>query len=192
MKIREQLAEALAEARVDRQSNRISDVALLGKVSQNGRVYSESAMKDAARLYAGARVFLDHPTDREMKRRNGVRSVRDLVGRIQNPRFAGDRVRGDLDLLEAEPARSQILSLAEKAPDLVGMSHRARGEVREREDGTHVVESLDTVYAVELVTEPATVEGLTESSSGLDLGRLRSRGRPDVEEAHDSLFGPYS
>lgn len=177
--------EPLREARVDEQSGRISDVALLGRVSKNDRIYTEQAMKEAAQLYQGARVYLDHPTDRELKRRDGVRSVRDLVGRIQNPRHAGDRVRGDIDLIES-PDRDRILSLAQKAPELVGASHRARGEVCVRGDGTQVVESLETVHAIELVTEPATVSGLNEAAGGSSSGRRRDL---SLEEAHDELFG---
>lgn len=183
--------QALSEARVSRESNRISDVALLGRTSANGRVYTEQAMRDAARLYGGAKVFADHPTQKELRRRDGVRSVRDLIGKVSNPRFAGDRVRGDIHLLESEPMRSLVLSLAEQAPELAGMSHRARGEVRQMEDGTQEVRSLEEVFAVELVTEPATVSGLAESLN-LHRGRDRKRNEIDLEAAHDELFGPYS
>lgn len=186
--------QILEQARVDRRQSRIQDVALLGKVSRNNRVYSDQALREAAELYEGARFFLDHPTDTEMEERDGVRSVQDLAGRVVNARKVGEQVRGDLEILEREPTQSLVFALAEQMPQLVGNSHRARGSVRVDETGRQVVESLDHVFAVELVTEPATVGGLRESldlskeeedtmdPSELTVEQLRQE-RPDLVEA---------
>lgn len=185
----------LTEARVQRSEGRLNDLPLLGRVSKNGRIYTEKALRDAARLYDGARSFLDHPVEGELRDRDGVRSVRDLIGKIENPRVAGDRVRGDLVLLES-PHRDLVLSLAERAPELVGMSHRARGQVRQDEQGRQIVESLDKVFALELVTEPATVGGLQEALvEGRAQGGFRQGGSPyapispqEIWEANWKLF----
>lgn len=153
--------EFLREAAVD--GLLVQNVSLLGKVSKNGRTYSEQAMQDAVRLYDGARFYLDHPTSSELRARDGNRSVRDLAGRIRNPRQVGERVRGSIELLDREPTKSLVFALAEQMPEQAGLSHRARGEVRVNDAGQQVVETLSEVFAVELVTEPATVEGLFES-----------------------------
>ena len=154
--------EALAEATVDRDSNVIQNVTLLGKHSKNGRTYSDKALEDAVRLYENAPFFFDHPTDREMRDRKGTRSVLDLAGRIRNPRRVGDMVRGTIEILNVQPAKDLIFALAEQMPTAVGNSHRVLGRVK-REGDTEVVEGLDRVFAVELVTDPATTSGLFES-----------------------------
>lgn len=177
--LREQFptGEVLRESSVS--GNLVQGVSLLGKVSENGRLYTDAALEDAVDLYAGVQVFLDHPTSSELRDREGNRSVRDLVGRIRSPRVVAERVKGDVELLDREPTKSLVVALAEQMPDLVGMSHRARGEVRQTEDGGQMVTSLAEVFAVELVTEPATVSGLLES---LD----RTAGR--VEEVREELI----
>lgn len=169
------------EATARREDGRLEDVALLGRISENNRVYRDQALSDAARLYRGAPMYIDHPTAREMRDRDGVRSVRDLAGRIENPRVAGEQVRGDVALLDT-PVRDVVLDLAERMPQLVGFSHRARGEVRVDEDGTQVVESLDHVYGVELVSEPASTSGLFEAlRESRGGGRIR-RPRRSLDE----------
>ena len=160
---RETLAqgEPLREAHVE--GDVIQNVALLGSVSLNNRIYTEQALKDAARLYNGASVFIDHPTESEMRDRGGVRSVTDLAGQVLRARIVGEQVRGDIQIMDREPTKSLFLAIAEQMPSIAGMSHRARGTVEVGEDGTETVTSLDRVFAVELVAEPATVAGLFES-----------------------------
>ncbi len=167
----------------------IQNVALLGSVSLNNRVYTEQALKDAARLYNGAPVYIDHPTESEMRDRQGVRSVMDLAGRVIRARIAGEQVRGDIQVLDREPTKGLFLAIAEQMPGIAGMSHRARGVVEVDDDGKETVTSLDQVYAVELVAEPATVAGLFESISNEATERhhhpldLRSLG----EQSHISF-----
>ena len=141
----------------------IHNVALLGATSLNDRTYTTKAMQDAAELYSGAPVYVNHPTDSEMRERGGVRSVLDLAGRVLNARLVGTQVRGDIQVLEREPTQSLFLGIAQQMPEVAGMSHRARGTVEVDEHGHETVTSLDRVFAVELVAEPATVAGLFES-----------------------------
>lgn len=149
------------------QGNVIQDVKLLGKVSKNGRIYSEQALKDAARLYDGVAVYFDHPTESEDRDRGGNRSVRDLAGKVRRPRLVGEEVRGDLQLLELGDNRTSpaafFRAVAEQMPDAVGMSHSASGVLRPGDGDMDVVESLDAVLSHDLVTNPATTSGLFES-----------------------------
>lgn len=156
------LLEKLQPQQIDREAGIIKDVKLLGRVSRNGRRYADRALNDAARLYEGARVYLDHPTTSELRERQGVRSTRDLAGQVRNPRRVGDDIRGDIHLLAVEPARSLMLSVAETMPGVAGMSHRVIGKVRSTATEL-IVESLDEVKGLEFVTEPATAAGLFES-----------------------------
>lgn len=178
--------EILREASVDKGTNRLSNVILLGKVSANNRTYSDRAMNDAVRLYEGAGFYIDHPTKSELRDRQGVRSVYDLAGRISNPRRVGESVRGDIELLDRH--KMLIFALAEQMPSMVGCSHRAEGTLRQ-DNGTQVVESLDKVFGVELVTDPATVNGLFESiqhdeddMKTVTLEQLKKE-RPDLVKA---------
>lgn len=198
--------EVLAEARVDRRQNLISNVVLLGRRSRNGRVYTDTAMQEAAELYRGVKFFIDHPTKSEEKNTGGVRSVHDLAGRVLNPRVVGEQVRGDLELLDREPTKSLVFSLAEQMPEVVGNSHRARGEIFVNDEGIEVVESVTDVFGMELVTEPATTDGLLESIQRQGDGDMKiedltleqiKQSRPDIvrsliseqerSEAFDSL-----
>lgn len=155
---------ALAEVTVDRRQNLIQGVTLLSRTSKNNRTYSDKALDDAVRLYARAPFYLDHPTEGELRQRAGSRSVLDLAGEIVNPRLVGDKVRGDIHVLEREPAKSLVFAIAEQMPHRAGMSHRARGSVRPGARGEgDVVDGLAEVYAVELVTDPATTAGLFEA-----------------------------
>ena len=147
----------------------IHNVKLLGKLSKNKRTYSEQALKDAVRLYENVPVYFDHPTDKEMRERKGVRSVRDIAGKIRNPRRGADGIRGDVQLIDMAEAggfnpKAFVTALAEQMPEMVGFSHRASGKITRGKDGaSDVVESLAHVFAQELVTEPATTDGLFES-----------------------------
>ena len=107
---RETLAqgEPLREAHVE--GDIIHNVALLGPTSLNNRIYTEQAMKDAAKLYNGAPVYIDHPTESEMEDRQGVRSVMDLAGRVLRSRIAGEQVRGDIQVLDREPTKGLFLA----------------------------------------------------------------------------------
>lgn len=152
-----------AEATVDRESGIISNVSFLGRISKNGRVYSNTAMLEAAKLHKGAGVYLDHPTEKEEREREGVRSVRDLAGHAISARVVGDRVRGDVKALKGTPTGEFLLAVAEQAPSAVGISHRARGASKVGDDGVEHVEHVTAVGGLDLVTEPATVAGLFES-----------------------------
>lgn len=158
------IGDTFRESRVDRDQRLVRDVTLCGKVSKNGRTYSDRALDDAVRLYHQAPFYIDHPTESQMRDRKGVRSVFDLAGQIVNVRRVGDKVRGDLHVLEREPTMGMVFAIAEQMPHMAGNSHRARGTIRPGSAGQgDVVESLAEVFAVELVTDPATTAGLFES-----------------------------
>lgn len=182
------------DERVSVSGNVVQNVKLLGKESKNGRIYSERALQDAARLYEGAAIYFDHAKE------DGNRSIRDLAGQVRRPRWSGTEVRGDLQLIDLGEGRVSPLALfkaiAEQMPSAAGMSHSASGVlVPGAKDGDlEVVESLDAVHSVDLVTNPATTAGLFESLQNhatearmeikdLTLDELK-RQRPDLLEAH--------
>lgn len=184
--------------------NVIHNVKLLGSVSRNKRTYSEQAMKDAVRLYENAPAFFDHPTKSELRDRDGVRSVRDLAGKILSPRRSPGEIRGDIQMIDIPEngsvnPKTFLTALVEQMPDMAGFSHRAQGVLKKGADGD-VVESLSDVFALELVTEPATSNGLFESlertldpqETEMDMKDLTleglSKDRPDLVKAIETAI----
>lgn len=145
------------EVRIDAENRMVLNVALAGPVSRNGYRYTDDALASATELYANKPVFLDHATQRQ---RPHDRSTRDLVGSIQNPRFIGGRIRGDIRVLETESG-NLFLKLVEAGPPGVGMSHVV---VAARSADGSTVEEIRDVISVDAVIHPATTTTFSESS----------------------------
>lgn len=143
--------------RVDRDAGIIRNVKILGRESRNGRVYSEVAMNQAAKLYEGCRVNIDHPDRTNPKRERGLA---EQVGTLRSVRRNGDAVRGDLHIAKSHPLFNFICESAERWPENFGLSHNAEGDTSP--DGK-LVESVNSVRSVDLVCRPATNNGLFES-----------------------------
>ena len=139
----------------------LKNVALVGLVSQNNRRYAVEALRNGYEKYEGAKVFLDHPS--EANQRSGGRSVRDLAGSIENARFDGQKIRGDIQLLSNDAGRL-VYDIATSQPHIAGMSHNILGSYhRDAETGEQVIDSVEKVTSVDVVTEPATNNGFYES-----------------------------
>lgn len=149
--------------RIDREAGVIRDVMILGRESANGRIYSEDALEDAARLYEGRSVNLDHPSGDPRQ----VRSVSDQWGVLENVRVAKSGVRGDLSYLKEHSQTPVLLERAERFPKNFGLSHNAQGTVRPGGSGKpDQVESIEFVESVDVVSRPATTRGLFEHETG--------------------------
>lgn len=153
---------AFAEATTDRDDRLIRDVSLLGKRSQNGHTYTDAALRESTGQLKGAGVFVDHPMKSELRERSGTRSVRDLTGKVISARVNGDRVKGDVKVLEGEDG-DRLLALAEQMPGAAGFSIRGAGEKRRDGDGNVFVESVTEIGGADVVVDPATTDGLFES-----------------------------
>ena len=161
MRLTEQTA--IAPRRVDREAGLIEGVRILGPDSKNGRKYSPRAMAEAARLYEGAPVNVDHPaTERK------DRPLAEAFGWIRNVRQEHDGVYGDLHYLRSHPQAELVAEAAERNPNRIGLSHHAEGTVRM--DGQRViVETVERVHSVDLVQTPATNAGLFESERRMTI-----------------------
>jgi len=164
--IKNQFDGAFAEVSVDTEQRIIRNAALVGQVSKNGRRYTAEALKNGVDKYEGAKVYLDHPSEADEKR--GWRRIRDLAGKIENARFDGQKIRGDIRLINTDGGKLAF-EIATSLPDIAGMSHNAFGKYR-RENGVEVVESIDKVVSVDVVTEPATNNGFYESDLNSNKG----------------------
>lgn len=148
--------------KIDHANGIIRGVKILGKVSKNGREYSEAAMKQAVGLYEGTRVNFDHP---DKATPNASRSVKDWIGELRNVSKKGDGVYGDLHLIKSHPHAAAVMEAAEKFPTKFGLSHNAVGPTR-RDGNKTIVEGLQSVRSVDLVQNPATNNSLFESVQG--------------------------
>jgi len=158
-RLREQVADWRAVAEFDQPARLLRNIALSGCESKNGYRYSEAALRRAARLYDQKPVFLDHagqPVETTM------RSTRDLVGSIVNPRFDAGRLRGDVRVLETESGRT-FLALVEGNTPGVGMSHVV---LAQRSIDGATVERIEDVISVDVVVRPATTSTFRESEEG--------------------------
>lgn len=142
----------LAEATADRTQNLVRNVVLLGVESRNGYRYAREAMQQAAPLYEGRPVFIDHAETQPTQRK-----LRNYAGQVVQPRFENDRLRGDLRLLG--PNASWLLELIEAAPRDIGMSHVV---LARRAGKGETVEHIDRVLSVDIVAFPATTHSFRE------------------------------
>jgi hypothetical protein len=152
-----------AEPKVDRDAGVIRGVKLLGPKSKNGRVYSDQAMQDAAGFYEGVQVNVDHP-DRDKP--DADRPMQSFFGEIRDVRRTPEGNFGDLHFLKTHEMAGSICEAAERFPRQFGMSHNADGQVRESENGQpDVVERVEAVRSLDVVTRPATNRGIFESQT---------------------------
>lgn len=149
----------LGKPTVDRESGVIRGVRILGKVSKNGREYSEQALSEAATAYQGLAVNTNHPS---RDKATSERSVEDGFGWLESVAVRDGGVYGDLHVLKSHPMADRLFEAAERKPDRFGLSHNAQGELSTR-GGKRIVESIKSVRSVDLVQNPATNRSLFES-----------------------------
>ncbi|MFW6125429.1 MAG: hypothetical protein ACOC46_04705, partial [Pirellulales bacterium] len=134
-------------------------VALVGPASRNSYRYREAALREAAVLYDGKPVFLDHAPDPSRPRE---RRVRDLAGTLARTRFEHGRLRADVAAVDTEAGRT-LLALAQHDRPGVGLSHVVLAE--RNADGS-VVEKIHDVVSVDAVVFPATTTTFHEQLGG--------------------------
>lgn len=145
--------------KVDREAGEIRGVKLLGLVSRNGRRYSEQAVKDAAKLYAGATVYINHPAKPGQSR--GYQERFGAIGESVEFR-AGEGLVGTLKFNPKHPLAEQVCWDAEQETPGVGLSHNVKARTK-RDKGGELVEEIAKVESVDLVDGPATTHSLFES-----------------------------
>ena len=172
---------------IDRDARLIQNVAILREESRNGYRYSRAAMTQAVALFNGVRSFIDH----------GSRSVRDIAGRVSSLHLDEDAlglvVRGNLELAPGGIG-DWLMDIADTMPDVVGLSIVARGRF-DTDDKGPVVAELVSAASVDIVADPATTNGLFESSGettdndpGARLPEIPEFPIPDItSESTDSL-----
>jgi len=190
------LTESLGGAQIDEANGVLKNVVLMtgNKTSENKTRYSAKAVEEGRTRYEGAKMYLDHPRQDELKERRGNRSVRDLAGVYRNLHVEEGpqpKLRGDLHLMES--TKNLVLSIAKNPPKGTGLSLRDRGFVRQ-EKGVTLVDGFEegVDYSVDLVTRASLNKSLFESTEGggddtMDLSKLTleelKEGRKDLVES---------
>lgn len=154
------------DLKVDEDAGVIRGVKILGRESGNKgqsgnpREYSPKAIRQAVKLYEGLPVNFNHPN----RQTPGVeRAVEDRGGWLESVRESADGgIEGDLHYLKSDPRSAKVVEAAKRKPELFGLSHNARGNEVVR-GGKSIVESIDLVRSVDIVTRPATTNSLFES-----------------------------
>ena len=137
-------------------SNVLNNVRILGWVSRNNRVYPKDVVAKNLHKYEGAIVNIDHPT------REGPRKYEDRFGRIHNVRMEQDGIYGDLVYNPEHPLAKSFKWWATNDPKAIGLSHNITAKTKYSPDGFETITDIDTVDAVEVVSDPGTTNGLFE------------------------------
>lgn len=147
-------------AKVDVEKGIITGARLCGEHSKNGRRYDRKAFSEGRGKYEGAKSYFDH------SKNGGERSVRDLAAKVENVTIDNQGMpRGTLRFYDsADPLSRKILNIAATSPGDIGLSHVARCKTR-FEGGVEVIESIECVESVDIVTDPATTKGFFESKN---------------------------
>lgn len=175
-------ADLSQDVEVDEQAGVIKNVALCGNQSRNGYQIPPSAFGDesnARSLYEGRHVYLsNHPSNLAESHR---RPVELLAGYVRNVKLVNGRPRGDI-IAEGLPRGRDLLSLVKaRVPD-VGLSHIAAYAY----DRTgKIVEKIQHVLALDVVTHPATVSSFSEQTRVSDMAdnndKLLAKLESDIE-----------
>ena len=129
--------------------------------SKNGRCYTVTALREAAALFNGARVYDDHLTDREFADRGGLRSVaKEWLGSIAEARFdeAAKALMGKLHMVDDGFAIKLARAAEGGVLDSIGLSIDVmqRGSMRNLNgEQVQLVEQITKVNSVDAVGEPA-------------------------------------
>ena len=135
---------------IDAQTGIIRGVSLItkGPALGHGVMIDDKTLqqvKKAAEQYSGGlKVKLDHSG-----------GAGDIVGYIDTLRIDGEKLLGDLHLLESSVHRAYILEIAERIPDTFGLSIAFSGPSEKSADKLTTLQRCSEIYSVDLVSEPA-------------------------------------
>lgn len=141
---------AVADSKIDAENGIIRGVSLItvGPALGHGVAIDRKTLeqvKTAAELYTGGlKVKLDHSG-----------GAGDIIGYIDTMRIEGDKLLGDLHLLQSSPHRTYILEIAQRIPDTFGLSIAFSGPSEVGADKKTILQRCSEIYSVDLVSEPA-------------------------------------
>jgi len=123
-------------------------------------------VKTAAEQYAGGlKVKLDHSS-----------GAGDIIGYIDTLRIDGEKLLGDMHLLQNSPHRAYILEIAQRIPDTFGLSIAFSGPSEKSSDKLTTLQRCSEIYSVDLVSEPAA------NPSGFFARKLKQFQTGEIEQ----------
>lgn len=156
--LNESVFKELKKSDLNKKENKINNISLLGAFSKNNRIYTQEALESAVQIFEGSPAFYIH----SQKDRN---PRKELIGKFTDLKVKNSRVKGTLNVLEKES--DFIFDLADRMPELAGFSVNATVKYR-KEGKQEIIEEFLRRKSVDLVTDPATVQGLFESQEKID------------------------
>ena len=161
-RIQEWVQSAAVES-IDREKGIIRGVKLLGEASVNppphDNLYPRETRAKAIALMEGRRVCIDHPATGQAGQ---TRPYEEGMGLVKNVREKGDGLYGDWHFPPKHRLAEQAFWDAENAPHNLGFSINGDG-VKRRENGRALVEEITVLDSVDLVSRPATTNGIFEA-----------------------------
>lgn len=150
---------AMEDVTADDTTWTLHNVAVLGELSKNKRRYPLEVRKRAMPLYEGVQVFANHDPNTR------VRRVEDLVGTLHGIFCEGSLIKArEFRLIPGDPLSIKVRAAARMNPKIIGLSHEAVVTYKHgTQNGESVVESIDAVKRVAVVTESAATATMYES-----------------------------
>jgi hypothetical protein len=149
-----------APHKVDPEKGIIYDVKVCGLESKNQNDYTPQVFAKSLKLYEGIRCNIDH---KERGKQKEDRKVIDRFGRLKECRVESDGLYGNLHYNPKHPLSECVAWWAANDPEALGLSQVAIGDGRRKPNGRHQVESITSVFSVDLVADSATTKSLHES-----------------------------
>jgi hypothetical protein len=162
---------AASTGAIDTEAGVIRGVSLItkGPALGHGVMIDDKTLKQvktAAEQYAGGlKVKLDHSG-----------GAGDIVGYIDALRIDGEKLLGDLHLLQNSPHRAYILEIAQRIPDTFGLSIAFSGPSEKSSDKLTTLQRCSEIYSVDLVSEPAA------NPSGFFARKLKQLQTGEIEQ----------
>jgi hypothetical protein len=182
----------LSEVSTDAESYTVKDVCLIASGwSKNGRYYPPHVLEASVGLWDGVKAYADHAYE-DRANRAPVRSVREIVGKYNNPRYQDGRVLADMKVIGE--AQNWMWPMIPEG--VIGLSINAVGQtVKGEADGQKgiVVEAIAHANSVDVVDNPAAGGGfenatLMMSDDGWTKAVLECMSIDELKEARPDLI----
>lgn len=167
----------------------IYDVLIVGNESRGMGVYPPEVQAAALAKYDGAPTYVNHTKD------GSNPDYLKKLGVHRSPRMSPEGTRTNFHFNAKHPAASQLIWDAKNAPNTLGFSHDADCTWHWGDNRKRVVDSIDKVYAVDLVSKAGTVNGLFEDEQEAIAGDPTLAGIADgtlsaMDNMRSILFAP--
>lgn len=160
----------------------VKRVKILGLESRHGHKFTESCLRNAVTsgIYEGLTIYRDHPTvdysDPNWRKKTlPPRSVDDVLGSVANIIYVeGEGIFGDAIFTKDCDLTRSVCMAAKTNPRQYGFSHHAAYSDPRFEGETQVYDEILTAFSVDLVTRPATTNGLFEGDPAVSKDKSKA------------------